>query len=80
MFPESLDALGLADLVDPFDEAPLRYRTEGDGFVVYSVGDDQNDNGGIPRQRRTTSDPRYRTPEYDLVWRFAPATDPAAGG
>jgi hypothetical protein len=69
-FPESLDALGLEDLVDPFAEAPLHYRTEDAGFVVYSVGEDQKDNGGIPRRPRETSDPRYQAPEYDLLWRF----------
>jgi len=79
-FPDVLDALNLEDLVDPFAEAPLHYRAEEAGFVVYSVGEDQQDNGGTPRQRRTTSDPRYKTPDYDLIWRFPRATDPAAGG
>ena len=78
-FPGSLDVLNLEDLVDPFAEAPLHYRAEGVGFVVYSVGEDQQDNGGIPRQRRTTSDPRYKTPQYDLIWRFPRAADPARG-
>jgi len=79
-FPDSLDVLNLEDLVDPYAEAPLHYRTENAGFVVYSVGEDQHDNGGIPRQRRTTSNPHYKTPEYDLIWRFPQPTGQTAGG
>jgi len=79
-FPDSLDALDVEGLIDPFVDEPLHYRTEDAGFVVYSVGDDQNDNGGTPRQRRTTSDPRYKTPEYDLLWRFPRTTSQAVGG
>jgi len=78
-FPDSLDALNLEGLVDPFAEAPLHYRTADAGFVVYSVGEDQHDNGGTPRQRRTTSDPRYKMPEYDLIWRFPRAVRSAEG-
>jgi len=31
---------------DPFDGAPLRYRKLAPGFVVYSVGEDEKDDGG----------------------------------
>ncbi len=31
---------------DPFDGTPLRYRRTERGFVVYSVGEDGNDDGG----------------------------------
>ncbi len=31
---------------DPFDGKPLRYKTLTKGYVVYSVGDDREDNGG----------------------------------
>lgn len=79
-FPESLDALGLEDLVDPFAEAPLHYRAEGAGFVVYSVGEDQKDNGGAPYRPRETADPRYKVPEYDLLWRFPRGPGPVVGG
>src|SRR5690606_12776679 len=34
---------------DPFARAPLRYRVEADGFVVYSVGEDGTDDGGRER-------------------------------
>ncbi|NJL71098.1 MAG: hypothetical protein HC888_05500 [Candidatus Competibacteraceae bacterium] len=49
--PESLDVLApdFLDIVplDPFDEQPLRYRREGKGFIVYSVGDNLVDDGGV---------------------------------
>lgn len=31
---------------DPYSGGPLRYRTQGDGFVIYSVGPDRKDDGG----------------------------------
>ena len=78
--PPSLDALGLENLIDPFAETPLHYRTEAEGFVIYSVGEDQKDNGGAPRRPLDTSGRRPKVPEYDLLWRFPRATDPATGG
>lgn len=48
--PESLDELVPAYLeevpMDPFDGKRLRYRTEADHYVVYSVGRDDKDDGG----------------------------------
>jgi len=32
--------------LDPFSGQPLRYRVAGDGFTVYSVGDNGRDDGG----------------------------------
>jgi hypothetical protein len=62
-FPQTLEAVGLKGLIDPYTEDPLNYRAEGDGFIVYSVGEDLKDNGGVPRQGDQKTD-------YDLVWRF----------
>jgi hypothetical protein len=67
--PESLGALGLDHAQDPLSHGPLLYRLEGDGFVLYSVGPDQKDNGGTP-------EPRSENVPYDIVWRF-PGRDPA---
>jgi len=78
-FPDSLDALGLENLIDPFTGAPLHYRPEAEGFVIYSVGEDQKDNGGTPRQPLDTSGRRPKVPEHDLLWRFPRATGQAAG-
>jgi hypothetical protein len=62
-FPEKLDELGVRYTQDPFSPGVLVYRTEADGFVLYSIGQDQKDNGGRPRQRKGSA-------PYDLVWRF----------
>jgi hypothetical protein len=35
---------------DPFTGQPLQYRVEGDGFVVYSVGETGKFDGGKPRE------------------------------
>ena len=40
--PNYLDA----PLMDPFDGRPLRYRKQGAGYVLYSIGYDLKDNGG----------------------------------
>jgi hypothetical protein len=49
--PDNLDAL-VPDLLpevptDPFTGQPIRYRIVSGGFVVYSVGEDRVDNGGL---------------------------------
>lgn len=62
-FPPTLDALGLEGLSDPFVDQPLRYRADGDGFVVYSIGKDLKDNGGSAKQ------PKQKT-DFDIVWQF----------
>ncbi|MCL5280136.1 MAG: hypothetical protein M1376_09540 [Planctomycetes bacterium] len=80
-FPEKLDALGLEGLSDPYAEGPLHYRPEGQGFVVYSVGEDRKDNDGTPQpERRRDSDPRAKPLAYDEVWRFPNPKSKAAGG
>ena len=35
-----------ATLMDPFDGQPLRYRKQGAGYVLYSIGPDLKDNSG----------------------------------
>jgi len=49
-YPEGLEAL-VPDIldevpVDPFTGQPLVYRREGEGFIVYSLGSNQKDDGG----------------------------------
>ena len=67
-FPETLEALGVEGLTDPYTGKSLLYRPEGEGFVVYSVGQDRQDNGGTPRPK--WEDTRRRHDPYDEVWRF----------
>jgi RNA polymerase sigma-70 factor (ECF subfamily) len=62
-YPESLAALTpefMAEVpLDEFDGKPLRYRREGEGFILYSVGTNLVDDGG--------EDSRGAG---DYVWRF----------
>jgi hypothetical protein len=45
--PETLSALTPKPIpLDPFDGQPLRYKKLAQGYVVYSVGEDEVDNGG----------------------------------
>ena len=37
---------------DPFDGKPLRYKILAKGYVVYSVGDDREDNGGVEKNSK----------------------------
>lgn len=38
--------------IDPYSSDPIRYRTTKTGFVVYSVGEDLEDDGGDPEHDR----------------------------
>src|SRR5262249_11113673 len=40
---------------DPFDGKPLRFKSRGGGFVVYSIGSDQKDDGGTEFNPRATA-------------------------
>ena len=47
-YPASLDAFGDTDFAyDPFTSQPFTYRREGDDFVLYSVGHNGVDDGGV---------------------------------
>jgi hypothetical protein len=63
-YPDSLDvlapALGGSVPVDPFSGEPYRYIVNDDGFLLYSVGWNQVDDGGSHV---------YSLVEGDLVWR-----------
>ena len=60
-FPEKLDGASSPKFVDPFDGKPLRYRREGAGFVVYSVGATGKFTGGAPDQK-ADKETRFRYP------------------
>lgn len=61
-FPASLSALNARIPLDPFSQKPLIYRTEGNGFILYSVSSDGEDNGGIPKQKNVEN--------WDIPWRY----------
>lgn len=64
-FPTSLAEAGV-ELTDPFDGQSLRYRVEGDGVRVWSIGRDRIDDGGVALLER--AGPGQRSD--DLVSRY----------
>jgi len=58
-YPDSLaelEAGGWQLPVDPFSQDAFHYRWEGEGFVVWSVGPDMDDDGGRPLDREAVND------------------------
>ena len=55
--PTHMDALPK----DPFSGEDYVYRTEGEGFVLYSVDRDLKDDGGTPMKGRA---------QGDIVWKI----------
>jgi len=54
---------------DPVDGMPLRYRANSDGtFLLYSVGEDGEDNGGDPKPAKPESKSLYWQRGRDWVW------------
>lgn len=51
--PETLEALVPKFIeavpIDPFDGKPLRYKRLEKGYTIYSIGEDGEDNGGVPK-------------------------------
>lgn len=73
-FPDRLAELGGVSN-DPMDGKPLRYQLRGEGFVIYSVGKNLKDNGGlydilhgdeVVEQPYVAKKPRPKVPESDL--------------
>jgi hypothetical protein len=54
-YPERLEDLGGAEVVDRFTERPLEYRRKGEGYVLYSLGVNLKDDGGV-REGRSSAD------------------------
>ncbi len=69
--PKSLDDLVPSCIeaipTDPFDGHPLKYRTRKTGYVVYSVGEDQTDEGGTERGTQGR-DSRGKPLPYDITF------------
>jgi len=62
-FPQTLEGVKLKNLDDPFSTEPLCYKPQGQGFIIYSVGPDQKDNGGNPKEKKQKTD-------WDIVWSY----------
>ena len=71
-YPDRLDDLVPDFLpsvpVDPFDGRPVRFRHEPDRLIIYSIGGDGVDNGGLQES--------YRGPDFAFPVRLRlPASD-----
>jgi hypothetical protein len=62
-FPQTLEGVNIKNLDDPFSEEPLHYKLQGQGFIIYSVGPDEKDNNGSPKQKKQNTD-------WDIVWSY----------
>lgn len=60
LIPDFMEAVP----VDPFNGLPLSYKRLGRGFVIYSVGEDKKDNGGVEYPR-----PGEQGPGPDIVFK-----------
>jgi hypothetical protein len=78
-YPDSLEGLAAAGWEiprDSFTDEPYRYRREGDGFIVWGVGPDLDDDGGKPfkpSSSRTageagSDEDREARNDYDIVF------------
>jgi len=67
-YPKALSQAVRPVPADPFDGKPLRYRVEGAGFVVYSVGASGSFDGGSEKVRPNASEAlfRYPLPAYGI--------------
>jgi hypothetical protein len=70
-WPVSLEAMAQQDYLrkvplDPYDSQPLRFRRLPDGVVIYSVGVDGVDHGGIVNRANRTNG--LRTEEGFQLW------------
>jgi len=61
-FPGDLGELPVST-IDPWTGEPLRYRREGDGYVLYSVGYDLKDDGGKMGKGKNWGTP-------DFIWKW----------
>jgi hypothetical protein len=60
--PDRLEQAMPQPPLDPFSGQPLKYRREGDGFVVYSVGASGKFDGGQPGRERYPREAYFRFP------------------
>lgn len=72
---EGFSVASPALLVDPFNQLPLGYEKQANGFVLYSVGPNmQKDGAGFEECSISETDFRDRSrPHDDHIWRWPPA-------
>jgi hypothetical protein len=79
-YPDKLEALVPQFIAavprDVIDGQPLRYRRDGEGFVIWSIGWNQKDDGGqigLQQNSEPKATPRLDEKQGDWVWRSQPA-------
>ena len=69
-YPTSLSglqpALGWTIPDDPFSGKPYVYRRQGEGFILYSLGQNESDDGGMSEYEPQTG--QWRGETSDIVW------------
>ena len=71
VFPDTLEKLKIENLNDPFSKKLLRYKPQGQGFILYSIGPDEKDNAGSPKQKKQKSARGRPAPDnWDIVWSY----------
>jgi len=78
VYPDDLDALLAADYmptipIDPYSGRPMGYRKTADGFILYSWGENGEDDGGV-LGTNNAGKPRTYAPNGD--WVFWPVERP----
>ena len=64
-YPDTLGQTGIEPPKDPFTGKDFIYRPKGKGFILYSIGPNLKDDGGvIPKEKKSIRD------EGDIVWEF----------
>ena len=61
LVPDYVDTLP----VDPYDGGYIKYKKTEDGYIVYSIGDDQKDDGGLPDPEPILG--LYRPSRYKII-------------
>lgn len=59
-YPADLQAVDAVGILDPFSGKPFIYRADESGLVIYSVGKDWDDDGGLP----------IKGDSGDIVWQY----------
>jgi hypothetical protein len=63
VYPQSLAEAGLKEAIDPFTQKPLFYKPTDKGFLLYSAGENQNDDGG-------NAGPENGQGPSDIAWNY----------
>jgi hypothetical protein len=58
-YPDSLESIASDSIIDPLANEPFVYYRDGDDFVLYSVGHNGTDEGGVHNHRATENDYKY---------------------